>query len=186
MMRCRGHGDGLWTAAAGANEVKPINCVSWYEASAFCIWDGGFLPTELEWQYAAANGAQNQSYPWLGSAGIDANHARYGYCSTGISLTCDQSAILSVGSLPAGAGRWGQLDLAGNLWEWVFDYRSDTFPPADPCDNCANNQVDPARMIRGGSFAEDLMFQGVNYRGSNDPPDSVWYNVGLRCARPAP
>src|SRR5580704_11098021 len=43
-----------WTEAAGTQENLPINCVNWYEAYAFCIWDGGgFLPSEAEWEYAA-------------------------------------------------------------------------------------------------------------------------------------
>jgi formylglycine-generating enzyme required for sulfatase activity len=37
-----------WTDAPGANENKPMSCVTWYEAMAFCIWDGGYLPTVNE------------------------------------------------------------------------------------------------------------------------------------------
>jgi len=44
------------TNTAGAQENLPINCVNWYEAYAFCIWDGGFLPSAAEWEYAAAGG----------------------------------------------------------------------------------------------------------------------------------
>jgi hypothetical protein len=33
-----------WTSSPGNNELKPIVCANWYEAYAFCIWDGGFLP----------------------------------------------------------------------------------------------------------------------------------------------
>jgi Sulfatase-modifying factor enzyme 1 len=47
---------GTWTPSPGVQENFPINCVNWYEAYAFCIWDGGFLPSEAEWEYAAAGG----------------------------------------------------------------------------------------------------------------------------------
>lgn len=32
-----------WTASAGDNENRPINCVNWWEAYAFCVWDAGWL-----------------------------------------------------------------------------------------------------------------------------------------------
>jgi len=33
-----------WTDAPGSNESKPVNCLNWYTAFAFCAWDGGRLP----------------------------------------------------------------------------------------------------------------------------------------------
>jgi formylglycine-generating enzyme required for sulfatase activity len=53
--------------------------MDWYEAYAFCIWDGGFLPTDAEWNYAAAGGAQQRAYPWSNpptSLTIDPSYAR--------------------------------------------------------------------------------------------------------------
>jgi len=56
---------GTWTASPGTQENLPI-FATWYAAYAFCIWDGGFLPSEDEWVYAAAGGSQQRYYPPLG------------------------------------------------------------------------------------------------------------------------
>src|SRR5262249_37105571 len=69
-----------WAASPQGNESRPINCVDWYEAMAFCAWDGGFLPTEAEWNYAAAGGDQQRAFPWSnppGALAISPNLASY-------------------------------------------------------------------------------------------------------------
>ena len=172
-----------YTEDPGGNEAKPMNCMTWYEAFAFCVWDGGFLPTEIQWQYAAAGGAENREYPWPESA-VDTDRALYGYCGEGVSSACAVENILEVGSKPLGVGKFGHLDLAGSMWEWVLDYFGAPYP-AQPCSDCANLDGTTPRVIRGGGWPEPVTLQNTSERG-NDPPESSWMNVGLRCARVAP
>jgi len=128
--------------------LQPVNCVSFYEAQAFCIWDGGRLPTDLEREYAAAGGNENRIYPW-GSAEPTHNHAMYG-CSSEPDFLC---MIPPVGSYLSGRGRFGQFDLAGSVEEWTFDALGN--PRPNPCNDCASAQqlydADP-RVVRGGSW----------------------------------
>lgn len=47
-----------------ALDGKPVNCVPWHVLMAFCIWDGGRLPTDAEWSYAAQAGSEQRTFPW--------------------------------------------------------------------------------------------------------------------------
>ncbi|WP_437275392.1 SUMF1/EgtB/PvdO family nonheme iron enzyme [Sorangium sp. So ce375] len=145
-----------WTDAAGDHERLPVNCLSWYVAFAFCAWDGGRLATEAEWNYAAAGGDEQRPYPWSESARndiIDTDHAVYNCAADGSgSDSCAFSDIHAVGSRSQeGDGKWGQADLAGNMWEWVLDWYASPYP-AGICNNCANTTSTSTRVVRGGSF----------------------------------
>jgi formylglycine-generating enzyme len=135
-----------WTPSPGRQETRPINCVNWYEAYAFCIWDGGFLPSTVEWGYAAEGGSEQRTYPW-GAADPDyaSEYAFYNCqypprrtadgqgadCSNVIRKKMTAANVAPVGMLPLGAGRWGQLDLEGNMGQWTLDGLT-----YDPCDDC--------------------------------------------------
>ena len=163
------------SAATATSESKPITCVSWYEAFAFCIWDGGRLPTEAEWNFAAAGGAEERTYPW-GTTVPDSTLAVFSPTSNGV--------VQNVGSkAPAGNGKWGQADLVGNAWEWNLDVFANPYAQAS-CDNCANTPVDSsaARAFRGASAGNDMTSMPSANRYSRDPSDHNGF-VGLRCAR---
>ena len=99
-----------WSIEPGGSETRPMNCLDWYDAYAFCIWDGGFLPTEAEWNFAAAGGGEQRLYPWSvppTSQTIDASYAVY-----------EVDATAPVGSKsPNGDARWGHADMAGNVMD---------------------------------------------------------------------
>lgn len=169
-------GESTWTDAVSWKERYAINCVSWYAAMAFCAWDEGRLPTEAEWEYAAAGGSGNRLYPW-GSQVPDETRACFNYGCT---------HYRAVGAAPAGDGRWGQSDLAGGMWEWTYDLFDDGwYGKSSPCDNCANGTSGYDRVRRGGGvggLATDLRV--ANRRG--DYPTRTGVYVGFRCARNAP
>jgi formylglycine-generating enzyme required for sulfatase activity len=179
-----------WTASAANNENLPINCVTWYEAYAFCIWDGGFLPSEAEWEYAAAGGNLQREYPWGTAApgtacpGTGCEYAIYN-CDypTGSGNCTGVANIAPVGYASRGAGYWGQFDLAGEVWEWNLDWYA---PYVDSCIDCAYLPTTAlSRVLRGGYFDVDL--GGAAYLlSSNRLGTGGWYrngSVGFRCAR---
>jgi formylglycine-generating enzyme required for sulfatase activity len=173
-----------WTDTAGANESLPINCIAWFEAMAFCAWDGGFLPTEAEWNYAEAGGDEHRAYPWSSPASsliVDCSYANY-YNGSTYCVNPPTGAVNRVGSeSPNGDGKWGQADLGGNLWEWMLDWYA--IPYANPCNDCADLVVAPDRGFRGGGFfgySEAYLRGAYRTRGT---PVSRFYDVGVRCGR---
>jgi formylglycine-generating enzyme len=163
-----------WTANAANNEERPLVCATWFEAAAFCIWDGGFLPSEAEWNYAASGGELQRVYPWSNpatSTAVDCSYVNYASCAAGTTTR--------VGKLSNGDGKWGQADLAGNAWEWNVDWYQ-AYPT--PCKDCARFAPNSYRVIRGGSFVDDTTTLLASSRGSI-PPAGRYNNVGFRCAR---
>lgn len=166
-----------WTDIAGAHESLPINCVSWYEAQAFCIWDGGRLPSEAEWNYAAAGGAEQRIYPW-GSTAPDCSYANFyngDYC-----VQPGSGNVNQVGSVaPKGNSKFGQADMAGNVAEWNVDFFNAL---GNSCNNCASFTPSAQRVLRDGAFGYGASTLQTSFRNSYDP-SSHNSTHGIRCAR---
>jgi formylglycine-generating enzyme required for sulfatase activity len=164
-----------WTPTAMTG-MLPINNVTWPEAYAFCIWDGGFLPSEAEWEYAAAGGSEQRAYPWGAAApGTDNEYAIYaGYYD---------DTIAPVGTAALGVGRWGQLDMAGNVYELGLDWYAPSY--AGSCTDCAflgYVGAGSSRVLRGGGFVTYAPYITPTNRAYSLPPQRK-YNIGFRCAR---
>jgi sulfatase modifying factor 1 len=182
--------EGTWRDTPGteAEENLPINCINWYEAFAFCIWDGGRLATEAEWEYAAAGGALKRTYPWGDSPEPDDDHAVYG-CQEGLDPECPLTDLHPVGSKPAGAGYFGQLDLAGSMDEWGFDWLDPGPEYINPCSDCADltfeDPIYSFRVARGGDWKHEAFALSVTHRDGLYP-ERRSSTIGVRCVRTAP
>ncbi|SPF32215.1 exported hypothetical protein [Candidatus Sulfopaludibacter sp. SbA4] len=120
---------------------RPVTRVSWYEASAYCAWAKGRLPTEAEWEYAARADRPGVRYPW-GYKDPDERRANYGYDGS-------PGAPTPVGLYPSGATPTRIHDMAGNVWEWVEDnYGSDS----------------EVKVLRGGGWSYGPRVLRVSYR----------------------
>ena len=168
-----------WTSAPGTQETLPINCVNWYAAYAFCIWDGGFLPSEAEWEYAAAGGSEQREYPW-GSTAPALSYAIYGCYYPDAGGNCVDSLLAPVGTAWLGAGLWGQLDLVGEVWEWDIDWYGG---PGGPCVDCACLTGGSVRVLEGctDSCPTEMLQPSATVDGSY--PTVSAGEVGFRCAR---
>ncbi|MGI9449230.1 MAG: formylglycine-generating enzyme family protein [Geminicoccaceae bacterium] len=162
------HPYGPETTIKGADD-HPVVQVSAGDAAAFCAFYGWRLPSEEEWEYAA-RGGDGRRYPWGDqdpdqTAGSDrlANFGTVPCCAADNSDGYLKTA--PVGRFPKGAGPFGHLDLAGNVWEWT----SSRFPGRP-------DQI----VLKGGGWGNNPHCLRASYRHGN-PPDIGLDMVGFRC-----
>jgi formylglycine-generating enzyme required for sulfatase activity len=179
---------------SGEDARLPVERVTWWEATAFCRWRGGRLPSEAEWE-KAARAFGRRLWPW-GSAFQErrANHGRSERLGPGGTAGTDEDSLddadgfagrAPVGSFPPGASPYGVLDLAGNVWEWTAGYFSREPPQSATRFDPRGPMSGDERTIRGGSYRSppsDLRLT----RRVGLPPGERLAGVGFRCAYDLP
>jgi iron(II)-dependent oxidoreductase len=134
-----------WVLLPPHNAVIHVN---WYEAEAYCRWAKRRLPTEAEWEMAAAtapgNTALKRRYPW-GNDQPSGKHANLDGFAAGSA---------AVNAFPEGDSAWGLRQMMGNVWEWTADW----FLPypgyvVDPYKEYSKPWFGNHKVLRGGCFA---------------------------------
>ena len=145
----------------------PVSHVSWFEADAWCRWAGRRLPSEAEWEAAAAYGPTGQlksdmlkrRYAWGDSidgcpANLDGRHL----------------GVVDVGAYPTGDSAVGCRQMIGNVWEWTS---SDFLPfpgfSIDPYEDYSKPWFGTRKVLRGGAWATRSRMVTNTYRNFFTP-----------------
>lgn len=132
---------------------RPVIHVNWYEAETYCRWARRRLPTEAEWELAAAGDPdpdggtlshRKRRFPW-GDDPPDPQRAN---------LDWRQMRCVEVAAHPTGESAFGCRQMIGNVWEWTA---SDFLPypgfTPDPYKEYSQPWFGTHKVLRGGCWA---------------------------------
>lgn len=174
-----GYGGQTWKPLPGT-AMQPVVLVSWYAADAYSRWANGrdwaaddwersYLPTEAQWEYAAAGAFDNKEHVY---AGI--HHRGKSYESDGLPIPLVQQEY--------GRSRFGLRHMSGTIWHWCRDWFTPDFYSSD-----AATLLDPVAEIqtgtrseRGGSWVGPIELCRPGYRRGRNP-DARGRCLGFRC-----
>jgi iron(II)-dependent oxidoreductase len=175
-----GRGGWLSREIGGVRTVPadhPVSCVSWFEADAYARSAGKRLPTEAEWEKAAAwdeARGRKRRFPWGEEPPVPAR----------ASFDLRRWSTSPVTARPAGRSAAGCWDMAGNVWEWTSSVFTG-YPgfQAFPYEGYSAVYLDgPYRVLKGGSWATRGPILRCSFRNWYVPSYRQGF-IGFRCCR---
>ncbi len=171
------------------NDQQPMVTITWDQANAFCKWEGGRLPTEAEWEYAARAGTTSPRYGEVDEIAWHAGNSGARPIDSDAIVKSNPRGYSDVffrngdGIKPVAQkapNAWKLFDMLGNVWEWTNDrYESNYYkvsPPTDPTGPSTGAQ----RVTRGGAWFYPAMIARASTRHASEQGGQGAI-VGFRC-----
>lgn len=156
----------------------PVANINWEESQAYCELRGGYLPSEVQWEYAA-RGVSSNVFPW---------GDRFEFDTYNWNRTNDVDETDAVDLYPDGISWVGAYQMQGNVSEWTlsasysYPNPSRNFVYLEDFEDLDNeNRLNP--IVRGSSFFDGWQANARNSRrlvGRYQVPEN---DLGLRCVR---
>ncbi|UJR79574.1 formylglycine-generating enzyme family protein [Sandaracinus amylolyticus] len=182
-----------WSDTPGALEAHPMDCVTWSTALAFCAWDGGRLPTEAEWEFAARGHtlgglAPRRDFPWGDEA---PSGTEGGGCDRAQAFVCagrDGAWTREVGSFAGVAGVFDQIGNVGELTADHYDFYGvgegncwRGTMPLDPL--CRRTGEGLEVTVRGAGYPAVFISTLMSAARGSIATDGAYPAIGFRCVR---
>lgn len=162
----------FWYSDKWNQPEYPVVGVDWWDAYAYCAWAGKTIPTEAEWE-KAARGVDGRPYPWGNQIPTPA------LCN----FNKINNRTTEVTRYPNDRSPYGCSNMAGNVWEWCYDWFDPTYYRRSPRNNPAGPESGRSRAGRGGSWMNDARRVRSTTRAYGSGPGDRNHHLGFRTVK---